>query len=227
MKIVTNEKLISRNKKIGNYLTIGSILVLGVGLYLSFQPEMIQYSYLALILGFASSQFGISFGNKFGRSPRPDEILNSSLKGLADTFTIYHYSGPVSHLLVGPAGIWILLPYSQKGTILYEKNKWQQKGGNFYLKLFAQEGIGKPDRDAKIAVTDVSNFLKKENITSVEQYLSPALVFTNEKTVVTAPDAPVTTLHVSKLKDFVRKQAKQTNLLAEVTKPLIDVLPKE
>ncbi len=226
MKIVTNEKLIERNKKIGNYLSIGSIIILGIGMYLSFQESMIQYSYLALILGFASSQFGISLGNRFGRSPRPFEAITDNLKGLGETFTLYHYYGPTAHLLVGPAGVWTIVPFSQKGTITYENNKWRQKGGSMYLKIFAQEGLGKPDKDAEASAKDVVNFLNKENLSDMAGYVNPIIVFTNEKAIVTAPDAPIPTLHITKLKDFMRKEAKSKNLSAEVIRPLQEKLPK-
>ncbi|MHC1784706.1 MAG: hypothetical protein AB9891_18470 [Anaerolineaceae bacterium] len=226
MKIVTNENLIERNKKIGNYLSIGSIVILGVGMYLSFQEDMIQYSYLALIFGFAASQFGISLGNKFGRAPRPFETLNSNLKGLAETFTLYHYYGPTSHLLVGPAGIWVIVPFPQKGTITFENNKWQQKGANWYFKIFAQEGLGKPDKDAKAAVGDVITYLNKNNLSDLVAYVNPVAVFTNDKAIVTAPDAPVPTLHVTKLKDLMRKEAKKNNISSDVLLPLSNLLPK-
>jgi hypothetical protein len=39
MRIVTNEKLIRRNKKIGQYLSISSLGILGIGLYLCFRPD--------------------------------------------------------------------------------------------------------------------------------------------------------------------------------------------
>jgi hypothetical protein len=226
MKIVTNEKMIERNRKIGSYLSIGSIVILGLGMYFSFQETMIQYSYIALILGFATSQFGISLGNKFGRSPRPHEIITDNLKGLAETNTLYHYYGPTSHLLVGPAGITVLVPFSQKGTITYLNNKWQQKGGNWYMKIFAQEGLGKPDKDAKAAANDVVTYLNKVNLGDLAQYVTPVIVFTNEKTVVTAPDAPVATVHVTKLKDYMRKEAKKNSYSLELMKPLTDTLPK-
>lgn len=53
MKIITDEKKVSRNKKIGTITTIGSLVILGVGLYMSFKPELMNYSFGALLLGFA------------------------------------------------------------------------------------------------------------------------------------------------------------------------------
>ena len=132
MKIVSNNKLIRRNKKVGNYTTIGSLVILGLGLYLSFanpqDPNLFTYSLVCLLVGFLLSQVGIFFGNRWGRSPRPDELLNSSLKGLDDKYTLYHYITRVSHLLIGPAGIWVLFPYQQQGMITYNPQKMRWNG---------------------------------------------------------------------------------------------------
>ena len=105
MRIISNEKLIKRNNRIGTYLTFGSLAVLIGGLALSFlaPPQYISYSFLALILGFILSQVGIYMGNRYGRKPRPDESISAALKGLDDKYSLYHYMTPVSHLLVGPA----------------------------------------------------------------------------------------------------------------------------
>ncbi|MEN4100885.1 MAG: hypothetical protein ROW52_13265, partial [Anaerolineaceae bacterium] len=123
MKIVTNQKLIKRNSRIGQTTTLVSLAILAGGLFMSFNADLIQYSFFALLLGFILSQVGIHYGTKFGRSPRPDERLSQALKGLGEQYVLYHYSGPVPHLLVGPSGIMPLLPYNQRGTITYDENR--------------------------------------------------------------------------------------------------------
>ena len=70
MKTVTNAKLIKRNAKIGQYTSLGALVVLGIGLYFSFaMKEKYIYSFVALILGFLMSQVGINFTNRWGRNP--------------------------------------------------------------------------------------------------------------------------------------------------------------
>ena len=144
MQIITNEKVISRNAKIGQFAGLAGLILLIIGAYFSFQnPEQVGISFGALLIGFALSQVGIYFGNRYARKPRPDQALNKAPKGLNRNYTLYHYASPVSHLLVGPAGIWALFPKFQRGEIVYEKGKWKQKGGGIilaYLKIFAQEG---------------------------------------------------------------------------------------
>jgi hypothetical protein len=117
----------------------------------------------------------------------------------------------VPHLLVGPAGIWILAPYLQKGTISYDpaKKRWQQRGGNFLLKIFAQEGLGRPDQDTYSLFQDLQKFISKE--VEIPNLPSPqvAMVFLDEKAVVQASDSPIPAMHIEKLKDFLRRQAKE------------------
>jgi hypothetical protein len=229
MKIITNDSLINRNQKIGQVTTIASLVVLAGGLYLSFQKtqQLLSFSFLALLAGFILSQVGIFFGNRWGRRPRPDEQLNSGLKGIDDKYTLYHFVTPVSHLLLGPAGIWILLPYPQGGTITYQKGRWRQKGGNWYLKLFAQEGLSRPDLDVVSGIDNLKRYFKK-HLPDIE--LPPtqvALVFTNAKAEIEVDDAPNPTLHVDKVKDFIRKKAKENPLSASMIQQIAEVLPQE
>ena len=150
MIIVRNERLIKVNTKIGRYAGIIAILILAGGMYISFKiPDQFMYSMIALLSGVVLSQLGIFYSNRFGREPRLDQQIDNSLKGLDDHFALYHYITPVSHLLVGPAGLWIIFPYHQKGVISYDekRGRWKRKGGNFYLNLFGQGSIGNPTKE--------------------------------------------------------------------------------
>jgi hypothetical protein len=228
MKIVTNEPLIKRNRKIGQYTTLGSLVILAGGLYLSFQTNstLIFLSLAALIVGFALSQIGIYFGNRWGKSPRPDEVIADSLKGLDDKYTLYNYSTPVSHLLLGPSGAWVLIPYTQAGTVTYTKGRWRQKGGNFYLKIFAQDSIGRPDYEVETQIEKVKKVLAANLGEEELPVIHPALIFTNEKVTIQADEAPVPTLKADKLKDFIRKKSRETPFAPEKLDALRDSLAK-
>ncbi len=226
MKIISNTNLINRNKKIGQILTFVAVAILIGGLILSLQGnvEYITYSYMALILGFLVSQFGIYFSNKFGRSPRPDELVSASLKGLDDRYTLYHYATAASHLLVGPSGVWVILPYQQRGTITYDKGKYRQKGGNLYLKLFAQEGLGRPDKEAQYATEDIQKFFTRQMDADKVPTVNPLLIFTNPKAKVDAQNAPFATVEAEKVKDFLRKKAKDNAFSLEKVQQVNSVI---
>jgi hypothetical protein len=230
MRVLTNEKTIKRNAKIGSYSSIIALVILAAGMYVSFAyPQQFSISAASLMIGFILSQVGIYFGNRWGRHPRIDERLTAALKGLTKDYTLYHFITPVSHLLVGPAGVWIIEPYYQRGKIVYAGNKWRQKGGGLllgYLKIFAQEGLGRPDLEVQADMDTMTNALKKtlgENLPPI----NAVLVFTDERVELEADSAPLPTLKIEQLKEFLRKSSKQSPFPADEIKRITAVLPQE
>lgn len=222
MKIIKNEKLIERNSKIGNWISLAALIILGLGMYISIaQPDLFVLSLVCLAIGFILTQVGMYMGSRFGRSPRPDEKLDAGLKGLHSEFSIYHYSSPVSHLLVGPSGVWVLLPYHQGGRIFFEKNRWKIKGGGFiqsYMRIFGQEGIGRPDLEAESQVDVVRKFLAKKMDESAVPEIKPILVFTNEQVELEANESPIAALKLKQLKEFLRQGSKNRALTSDQIK---------
>lgn len=226
MNIITNDALISRNKRIAQIAMLGGLAILGAGIYFSFQsPEQVesQFSLMlaALILGFGVTQLGIYFSQRWGRSPRPDEQLNQKLKGLDDRYSIYHYKSPTAHLLIGPSGIWVLIPKYQRGIITYSKNRWRQKSvgfGQMYLRIFGQEGIGRPDLEVSAELDSMKAFITKK-LGDVElPPIRAALVFTNDSAEIDIPNdetPPAETIYLKDIKELMRKTAKNRSLSAE------------
>lgn len=231
MKVVTNTKLIKRNAKIGRYTSIGALVILGVGLYISFKmPDKFAYSLGALLLGFFMSQIGMYYGNRWGRSPRPDELIDKGLKGLGREYTIYHYVTAASHLLVGPAGIWTMMPYYQSGIIVYEKKRWKSRGGGFiqsYLRLFGQENIGRPEIDSEAGIEATKRFLTRILPEGSEvPPIKSLLLFTSPKVELKIENAPLPTITPKDLKDFFREQSKENPIGDLMLDTLLRVLPK-
>jgi hypothetical protein len=228
MKIVKDEKKIQRNARIGSITTLVSLAILGGGMYITFtKPDLLYLSLIALLVGFILSQVGIYFTNKWGRKPRPDQMIDKALKGLDDRYWLYHYVSPVSHLLVGPAGIWTLIPKTQRGTITYEKNRWRQRGGGFlqgYLRLFAQEGIGRPDLEIETDIERMEKYFRKNHPEIDPPTIRSALVFFHPDVEINSEEAPHPTLFGKKLKDFIRQTARTDSLSPEVYEELQSTL---
>jgi len=230
MKIIKNEKLINRNSKIGQFTSLGALVVLGIGMYISFtKPDLFVWAVGALLLGFTMTQIGMYFGNRWGRSPRPDEKLDTGLKGLPGDFVIYHWTTPVSHLLVGPAGIWALIPYHQRGQVTYRKKRWRMSGGGFlqnYMRLFGQEGIGRPDLEADSEINAIQKLLAKEMDEEEIPEINAVLVFTTEGVEIESEEAPMPALPLKKLKDFMRNTAKERPITKEDLEKVKAALPE-
>ncbi|HEY2982003.1 MAG TPA: hypothetical protein VGJ22_12540 [Anaerolineales bacterium] len=216
MKIIKNTRLIERNGKFGKWISMAAIAVLGLGMYISIQkPELFAYSIVSLLIGFTLTQVGMYLGNRYGRSPRPDEQLDAGLKGLPGDFNLYHYTTPSPHLLVGPAGVWVLLPYHQGGSVAYKNNRWRLSGGGFfqgYMRIFGQESIGRPDVEAEGEIREVKKFLAKHMDDGEIPDIRAALIFTNAAAEVSAGGAPLPALKLKQLKDFIRQRAKERPL---------------
>ena len=228
MKIIKNEKLIERNGKIGQWTSLAALGVLGLGMYISFaKPQFFTYSIICLVIGFIMTQIGMYMGSRWGRSPRPDEQLDTGLKGLQNEFNMYHYSSPISHLLVGPSGVWVLLPYHQRGTISFEKNRWKMKGGGFlqgYMRIFGQDNLGRPELDAENEVLTLQKFFAKKLNGSDIPEIKPILIFTADDVELDAGDSPITAMKLKQLKEFMRQGGKNRTLSSEVIETLTGVL---
>jgi hypothetical protein len=152
------------------------------------------------------------------RRPRPDEKLDAGLKGLPGDFTIYHYTTPASHLLVGPAGVWLLMPYHQRGQVTFKKNRWQMSGGGFlqsYMRIFGQESLGRPDIEIENEISALKKHLAKQMDESEIPEIRPLMVFTNETVEIEAEGADIPAMKVKQIKDFFRQKAKEIKLPAE------------
>ena len=158
-----------------------------------------------------------------GRSPRPDEKLDAGLKGLQTEFVMYHYTTPVSHLLVGPAGVWLIKPYHQRGQVTFTKNRWRMSGGGFlqnYMRIFGQEGLGRPDMEIETDIKSLKKHLAKTMDEPDIPEINALMVFTNDEAEIDAEDSPVPALKLKQLKEFVRQKAKEKKFPAEAINKL-------
>ncbi len=240
MKIITDPKKIERNKKIGLYTSLGSLVALFAGagmtmssLFRSFDnpenidPALTNYAFIAMAIGLILSQIGVYFANRWGRNPTIDERISQSLKGLDDRYSLYHYVTPVPHLLAGPSGLWVINAQYQQGAIVYENKRYRQRGVGLFTRFMGQEGVSRSDEEAKAYSADLEKMLKKQLPDTELPPIQPIVVFTHPKTTVQAAEAPVPTIHVEKLKDFVRRKTKETPASIAALQAVKEVLPDE
>ena len=228
MYIYTNEAKLKKNKNISKWTTIAAFVILIAGAVAAFSPKYITLSFIALILGFIMSQVSISFTSKWGREPSNDAIFNVKLKGLSDNFSIYHYMDPVDHLLVGTAGTFILMPYFQGGEIGWDENKqrWTQKKANFFMKLFGQENIGRPDQECAANLAGVRDYFISRGIDFPEDKIHPVLVFINPQTkILENQNFKYDTIPLGQLKKTIANYAKVDRLDPAFIDEVTDKLP--
>lgn len=216
MKIIRNDTLIKRNSTIGRVTSIlGLAMLVGSLGIVWFLPDYFLYAWIAMLLGFLLSQLGIFYGSRYGRRPRPDERLDEAFKGMDDRATLYHYSTKVSHLLVSPSGIWVLLPRMVNGKISWERGRYRNRvKGLFrnYMRMFGQDSMGRPELELNGDIQAIEQELKKKMPDVELPPIQGAFVIMNEMVEIEADEAPYTTVTLKKLKDAVRKNAKVVGL---------------
>jgi hypothetical protein len=230
MNIYKNETLIKRNTTIARIGLVVTFAALIGGMYVSIKiPNQVNLSFGLLVVALLLFQVTIYFQNRWGRRPRPDQVLDTALKGLDNRYSLYHYLSPVNHLLIGPSGIWSMIPINAHGRISYAGGRWRQKGGNLYWKIFGQESLGRPDYEVENDKAKIAKFLQQFD----EEEFPPAeaaLVFTDPRTVIDIPDGTemqAATVKVNDLKEAIRKAAKAKSLSMVKIKLLEDALHQE
>ena len=136
---------------------------------------------------------------------------------------MYHYTTPVSHLLVGPAGVWVMMPYHQRGQAMFKKNRWRLSGGGFvqsYMRIFGQEGLGRPDIEIDNEIRSLKKHLSKKMDESEIPEINALMVFTDDTVEIDGEGSPVPAMKLKQVKDFMRQKAKEKKLSAETLNKL-------
>jgi hypothetical protein len=232
MRILNNEKLIKRNKIISRIVLISSLGLLAAGFFWSLgNPDSVSGSFTNFILipAYLLVQISIYLSNRWGREPRPDQIIAAQLKGLNNEYSLINYYAGVPHLLIGPAGMKIINPYHQSGKITFDekKNRFKQKGGaNFLAKIFGQENIPNIIRDSSRLKKDLSVYLEEGKI-QTKISMDVINFFHSEKAEIVVQNSPVSVIHARKLKDTIRKEAKLHKIdQSDLVKLLADISEK-
>ncbi len=231
MKISIDIKLIKRNKLFTQITLYAAIGLIAIGLLMSLTNKeytQVYLSYLVLLPAYVLMQINVLMTNKWGRTPRVDQIVTHSLKGLDNKYSLFHYTTPVSHLLVGPAGIWIIKPYHQHGTIVYDENKkkyLQKGGGNFLTKLFAMDTLSDIERESDRQISNLEKYFIKIGL---KDHPKPTIVnvFFHPDAKIQAKNAPELTINIDKLKDLIRQAVKKSPVRDEIINKILSKLPE-
>jgi hypothetical protein len=212
MQVSTNEKLISRRRRLGTYASFAGLGVLVVGMISSFRMQYIWYSLIFLIVGFLLAQFGNYNLRRWGRSPRPDEVIETALKGFDDRYHLYSWTLPAPFVLLSPQGLYSFVTRDQTGEITVNGSQWRSKFSlGRALLAFAQEGMGNPTSEAQEGASRLGNWIRAE-LPDVPVEVLPAVVFINPKAQLQVNDPAVPVMDAASLKKWLRGAGKGANL---------------
>jgi hypothetical protein len=129
-----------------------------------------------------------------------------------------------------PAGFGFYCRLPVIGKIIYEKGRFKQKGGGFlqrYLRVFAQEGLGRPDLELEGEIDAVRRSFKKQLPDQELPGIQGVMVFTNEKAdLEEIGEPPILIAPAKKLKELIRKKGKEKPLAPLMLQEIQEVLPE-
>lgn len=164
MQNIVDEERVARGARIGKISIAAGLGLLIVGMVISVaikQPAVIWVSFACLIGGLMLSNIGTYNMNRWMKEPRADQALAQALKGLDDRYQLYSYILPASHVLLSPAGLFVLTALGQEGTIQFDGEKFRRDFSLVrVLRFMAEEGMGKPLAQGDEEVKALQKFLQ-------------------------------------------------------------------
>ncbi len=151
MKVYIDRKKIIKRAELSNLASIGGLILLLVSVLLPlFLPKMTNISFVLMVAGLGTAMVGIFYANRWVRKPRPEDLLDKSLKGLADSYHLYHYPAfPTDHILLTPNGVVILETVSLAGNFTYKDGRWREAMTiGRALRSIVEEHVGDPIKSA-------------------------------------------------------------------------------
>lgn len=240
MKVVVNLKLVRKYKVFTRLSLFGVIATLLIGLVFAFFnvfPKVLVnfiIATIAIVTCYTLLRINNWLTSRWGATPRLDEKISDSLKGLGDEYTIFHYVTDVPHVLIGPNGIFLLEVFEQPGKIIYnqEKKTWKYvKRGNFISKVFTSEKFPDPVKEIVFVEKDWTNFLQR---LSKSDYFKADSDFPEPKTVIVFPDptaelevtgSPIILTKMNRLKELIRSLPKLPQVEYDSVKKFLGTLP--
>jgi hypothetical protein len=94
------------------------------------------------------------------------------------------------------------------------------------MRVFAQEGLGRPDLDIETESDAMQKFFKKFLPDMDPPEVNYALILTNENVEIDVESPPHPIFMLRKLKDAIRKHAKQITMSPEEIEKIMSALPE-
>jgi hypothetical protein len=231
MRIVTNQELVRRNRRLANILFFFSMGVLIAGflvanLQLTAQDETslalsLILPWIVLPIGFIATLASVRMTNLWVRRPRPEEVIPAGLKGISKRSVLYnYYHFPARHVLIAPQGTFAIITRFQEGSYTVEGDQWKTAGGPLagLVRFLRRDAIGNPTEEARRAALHIKQLLSKD-MPDVE--VQPLVIFTDPRASlkITNPRVPVLYADENKepnLRDYMRELAQRQEKVSTV-----------
>lgn len=238
MRIVTNKKLVKRNRQIATWLFLATLVILVGGfIFINYtfftgdvpQTWLIFVQALTLPIAFILTIFSVRMTNLWARQPYPEKAIPEGLKGVSKKSVLYNYHHfPARHVLIAPQGVFAITTRWHEGKFTVEDDKWTTHKGvmSRFFSALRMDGIGNPMKDAQEAAQHVQELLKD---IAPNLDVKPLVLFVSEKVEVDITDPKIDVLFVDEskepnLSEYMRELNRQQreDMQKKVSLPLTD-----
>jgi hypothetical protein len=225
MRVVTNQRFITRRRGIAQVLFIVSLVILigafVVNLNLIKVPDFIAIfvPLVALPIGLVTTIVSVRMTNLYVRTPHSEDAIREGLKGANKRDTLYNYLLPAPHVLVTQQGVYSFTTRFQDTPFKVEGDKWYNPKGRGPLAplslFFKQESLGDPFGQAKREAAGVQALVDKA-LPNAGIVVQPAVVFTSPKTTLEVIDPTIPVVYADSkkkpaLKGLLKEDKKKDN----------------
>jgi len=240
MRIVTNKKLVKRNRQIATWLFLGTLAILVGGFifinYTFFTGDVSAVSNwivlgqaVALPVVFLMTIFSVRMTNLWARQPYPDKAIEEGLKGVSKKSILYnYYHAPARHVLIAPQGVFAITTRWHDGKFTLDGEDWKSHKGTMsrFFSAMRMDGVGKPMEDARKATEHVQKIF--DGI-APEIKVKPLIIFVSEEVEIEMTDPALDVLYTNEkqepnLSEYMRELNRQQkeNMQQKVVLPLTD-----
>ncbi len=219
MRIETNTKLAERNRKLANYLFLGTLFVLIAGFFFvnasAFDPSgdinagILFLQALVLPAAFIMTLISIRMTNLWARPPRPEKVLPEALKSLSKKSILYNYYHlPIRHLLICPQGVFVIVTRWHDGHFEVSGDQWRTLANPIsrFLSTLRMDGIGNPTEEATRLAQKATELLQTH---APDVTVQPIVVFVHPRVKLTIENPTIPVVYADNknkpnLKDLMR-----------------------
>jgi hypothetical protein len=227
MRVVVDEDQVKRRAATAQRGIILGVALLGAAAVLSFNPRYVLLAYGLIVPGVIVASWASRSGEKWLTEPRADQLLDKTLKGLTQGYNLYSYRLPAQHVLLSPAGLFVLKIKRQDGKISCRGEKWHRPITLRRLwRFLTEEPLGNPTKEVRGEVRDMQRFVD-EHLPDADVPIEPLIVFTNATVDLDVVDPAIPTMPVSDLKAYLRGASKGRALPKQTQKALRDLFDEQ
>lgn len=209
MKSIIDQRKRKALATFANFLSVGGLLTLLASVILPYVRKGMELtSSILLVVGLFTAMIGIYFANRWVRKPRPEAVLDEELKGLSDSYRLYHYEHKAAdHILLTPYSLIVLEAVNLEGRFIYKNGRWQEfmKFGRA-LRYIVEEHLGDPLQAALSSQEHLRRELAKKVEGGEGVPVKAVVVFTHPRCALELEETAVPVVKASHLKRAIAEK---------------------